>query len=140
MWITLKKEWKGKPTGETLQVADESGELLLEGAWAEKALDPTGGVADGLLQKAADRMSEAFSSAITKALEKIAVQKVPAGEPLNGDMPGMHRKSFGDWLGHVGLRDNEYLSKTYPTTFGRTVNGVFQKASLNTQGGAQGGY
>lgn len=140
MWVTLLKEWRGKPAGEKLDVADEYAELLLTTGTAQKTDgDPLASAIDSALTGAADRFATTVDERITEALKQFAAAAQKSrknGLPAlfgNGGT-GDPKQTFGKYLLAVATRDYKALD----ALGSQWIEPDGRKAALNEQSLAQG--
>src|SRR5436190_1391468 len=147
MFVLLKKAFQGQAVGARIDVSEEDAKSLCEagiaepvkgdlmGELAEKALEGAMGKLATGLEKAVEKQLKAFANAMTKS-RKNATPLI-FGEDGDGDVKG---RTFGDWLLAVRRKDVKKLEE-YGSRFCDWDVGVTeQKAALNTQTGAQGGF
>lgn len=147
MWVKLLQEWQSKGIGEVLKVSEDTATALISTKYAEKAPDPTAGIADGLVKVVSDQLSthmtKAFSDAIAETTKRITELKQTGIQKVEDKAPV--QKRLGPWLHAVFTKNYKYLEEHYPEQMLTFDNGnqtvpLFQKAALNTQTGTQGGY
>jgi HK97 family phage major capsid protein len=142
MFLSLIKEWQGKPVGEQIDVPDEFAKLLIDQGFAKQAgpsaLD---GVVSAAVQQATNSWVKSIDQVISATLKQFADAQsqarksaVPAifGEGGEGDP----KKSFGDWALAVARKDSNYLLKHY----GSERVEYTGKAALAEASGVTGGY
>src|SRR6516165_6050033 len=105
MFVQLKKDFLGKPAGERIEVADQSGESLIKQGIAE-AVSPSDAI-NQLMTKAMEAASVKISDSIAQTVDSALKQfqdaqsqarkhAVPA--IFGGHGEGDARHCFGDWL------------------------------------------
>lgn len=144
MFVTLVKEWKGKPPGEKIDVPDDYAPFLIDSGTAKAcADDPAQALVAQAVSTAAAGLSKRLDEIMSQALKQFADaagksrrHAVPAifGEGQRGDPS----KTFGAFLLAVRTGDQ----KAIEDMGGRFVqwDGAGQKSTLVTQTGSLGGF
>jgi HK97 family phage major capsid protein len=151
MFVQLLKEWKGKAAGETIQVPEEYGPLLIEQKIAAAvAHDPLNGLLTKAMEDVTSKWAQSMDQVIHLALKKFQEiqsqarkHSVPAifGEGGDGDP----KKNFGDWLVKVATatigkpRQAAEAAAALEKDYGSSFN-PWQKAALAESSGVAGGY
>ena len=142
MFVQLTKEWKNKPAGEKIDLADELAELMIGQGLAQKLTeDPVNHIIGEALHRATDKWAQSMDQVINLALKKVAEAQsqsrknaVPAIFGASGE--GDPKKNFGDFCLAVARGDRKYLEKHYNSTFVEYT----AKAALAEASGVTGGY
>lgn len=147
MWLRLTKGYQNQPENSIIQIDDKVGEALIAGQIAEKHYDPTAGIAEGLIAKASDQMSQAFAKAIGETLEKLAKTTIQTGVTQTTETKSAEKPRLGPWLAAVLNKNHKYLEQHFPeqevvtnSQSGDKAPLFQQKAALHSQSGVTGGY
>jgi hypothetical protein len=94
MWVVLTKEWRGKPAGEKLQLADDHAQILIDSGTATKADgDPLAGAIEAAARKAGEKFAAAFNAMAEKYLKEFAAAASEFGKLAQAIMNALEQSS-----------------------------------------------